>query len=59
MINSCLAAYQWPTFRYDPSVTTKVLLISGGTAFAISCALASVWMALNIFYSVLEIVLPD
>ena len=38
-------------------MTTKVLLITGGTAFAIFCALASVWMALNLFYSVLEIVM--
>jgi hypothetical protein len=44
---------------YDPSVTTKVLLISGATAFAIFCALATAWMALILFYIVLGFFLTD
>jgi hypothetical protein len=42
---------------YDPSVTTKILRVTGVTVFAIIWALATVWAAMNIGYSVLEFVM--
>jgi hypothetical protein len=38
-------------------VTTKILLVTGATVFAILFALATVWAAVNIGYSVLEVVM--
>jgi hypothetical protein len=38
-------------------VTTKILLITGATVFAIFLLLATVWAAMNIGYSVLEVVM--